>query len=255
MRPRFHAGDFAPDAAAASGTEDFIATLAPGRSKGPGALSDLHAAQQAMVMRSRISRFPAPSSRLDGSHLTDRTRVIHETVKMKGRKSFAQLHVGFVNVNADLLPNARRWLRQRDLIQIQPARTPLVHKEARSRIEPNGRGRNQLHDPKFVRVIRIGADGADPRNARGAYIFCLSVQRCSRASMLSARSCRRRPLGRQPMPPPICRPYGFTAIANGQSASVFDTKQAPTCSRADTDRQPCALLWPPAQTADTLSSR
>lgn len=40
-------------------------------------------------------------SRLDGSHLTDRTRVIHETVKMKGRRSFAQLHVGFVNVNAD----------------------------------------------------------------------------------------------------------------------------------------------------------
>jgi hypothetical protein len=33
--------------------------------------------------------------------LTDRTRVIHEMVKMKGRKSFAQLHVGFVNVNAD----------------------------------------------------------------------------------------------------------------------------------------------------------
>ena len=40
-------------------------------------------------------------SRRDGSHLTDRTRVLHDTVKMKGRKSFAHWHVGFVNVYAD----------------------------------------------------------------------------------------------------------------------------------------------------------
>jgi hypothetical protein len=40
-------------------------------------------------------------SRRDGSHLTDRTRVVHDTVKTKGRKSFAQWHIGFVNVNAD----------------------------------------------------------------------------------------------------------------------------------------------------------
>ena len=40
-------------------------------------------------------------SRRDGSHLTDRTRVIHETVRRKSRKAFRQLHVGFVNVNAD----------------------------------------------------------------------------------------------------------------------------------------------------------
>lgn len=39
-------------------------------------------------------------SRRDGSHLTDRTRVIHDTVNMRGRKTFARLHVGFVNVNA-----------------------------------------------------------------------------------------------------------------------------------------------------------
>jgi hypothetical protein len=39
--------------------------------------------------------------RRDGSHLTDRTRVIHETVNMKSRKSFARLHVGFVNINAN----------------------------------------------------------------------------------------------------------------------------------------------------------
>jgi hypothetical protein len=40
-------------------------------------------------------------SRRDGSHLTDRTRIIHDIVRMKGRKSFARMHVGFVNVNAD----------------------------------------------------------------------------------------------------------------------------------------------------------
>jgi hypothetical protein len=40
-------------------------------------------------------------SRRDGSHLTDRTRVVHDTVKMNGRKSFAHWHIGFVNVNAD----------------------------------------------------------------------------------------------------------------------------------------------------------
>lgn len=39
-------------------------------------------------------------SRQDGSHLTDRTRVIHDTVNRRGRKTFARLHVGFVNVNA-----------------------------------------------------------------------------------------------------------------------------------------------------------
>jgi hypothetical protein len=40
-------------------------------------------------------------SRGDGSHLTDRTRVIHDTVPRKARKTFAHLHIGFVNVNAD----------------------------------------------------------------------------------------------------------------------------------------------------------
>jgi hypothetical protein len=39
-------------------------------------------------------------SRRDGSHLTDRRRMIHEAVKTKGRKTFARVHVGFVNVNA-----------------------------------------------------------------------------------------------------------------------------------------------------------
>jgi len=40
-------------------------------------------------------------ARRDGSHLTDRTRVVPGTVKMKSRKTFARLHVGFVNVNAN----------------------------------------------------------------------------------------------------------------------------------------------------------
>jgi hypothetical protein len=39
-------------------------------------------------------------SRGDGSHLTDRTQVIHDTVRRKGRKTFARLHIGFINVNA-----------------------------------------------------------------------------------------------------------------------------------------------------------
>ncbi len=40
-------------------------------------------------------------SRRDGSHLTDRTRTIHDTVNMKSRKTFARLHIGFVNINAN----------------------------------------------------------------------------------------------------------------------------------------------------------
>ena len=34
-------------------------------------------------------------------HLTDRKRLINDTVEMKSRKTFAKMHVGFVNVNAD----------------------------------------------------------------------------------------------------------------------------------------------------------
>lgn len=39
-------------------------------------------------------------SRRDGSHLTDRSRVIRDTVNRRSRKRFAGVHVGFVNVNA-----------------------------------------------------------------------------------------------------------------------------------------------------------
>lgn len=39
-------------------------------------------------------------ARQDGSHLTDRTRVIHDAINLKSRKTLARLHVGFVNVNA-----------------------------------------------------------------------------------------------------------------------------------------------------------
>jgi hypothetical protein len=39
-------------------------------------------------------------SRQDGSHLTDRSRLIPDVINMKSRKTFARLHVGFVNVNA-----------------------------------------------------------------------------------------------------------------------------------------------------------
>lgn len=40
-------------------------------------------------------------TRRDGSHLTDRSRVLADTVGMKSRKTFARVPVGFVNVNAD----------------------------------------------------------------------------------------------------------------------------------------------------------
>lgn len=40
-------------------------------------------------------------SRRDGSHLTDRTRTIPDTVKMKSWRTFARLHVGYVNINAN----------------------------------------------------------------------------------------------------------------------------------------------------------
>jgi hypothetical protein len=38
--------------------------------------------------------------RPDGSHLTDRSRVIPDVINMKSRKTFVHVHVGFVNVNA-----------------------------------------------------------------------------------------------------------------------------------------------------------
>jgi hypothetical protein len=39
-------------------------------------------------------------ARRDGTHMTDRTRTIHDTVNMKSRRTFARLHIGFVNINA-----------------------------------------------------------------------------------------------------------------------------------------------------------
>ena len=39
--------------------------------------------------------------RRDGSHLTDRRRIIPDTVNMKSRKRYAGMLVGFVNVNAN----------------------------------------------------------------------------------------------------------------------------------------------------------
>lgn len=38
--------------------------------------------------------------RPDGSYLTGRSRLINDVVNMKSRKTFARLHIGFVNVNA-----------------------------------------------------------------------------------------------------------------------------------------------------------
>ena len=40
-------------------------------------------------------------ARRDGSHLTDRRRVIPDTVSMKSQKRYSGMLIGFVNVNAD----------------------------------------------------------------------------------------------------------------------------------------------------------
>ena len=40
-------------------------------------------------------------ARRDGSHLTDRKRVIPAIVNMKSRKTFAHMHIGFVNIYAN----------------------------------------------------------------------------------------------------------------------------------------------------------
>jgi hypothetical protein len=40
-------------------------------------------------------------SRRDGSHVTDRKRTIHDTVNTKSRRTFARLHIGFININAE----------------------------------------------------------------------------------------------------------------------------------------------------------
>jgi hypothetical protein len=40
-------------------------------------------------------------SRRDGSHLTDRKRVISDTINMKSRKTYPHMLVGFININAN----------------------------------------------------------------------------------------------------------------------------------------------------------
>lgn len=40
-------------------------------------------------------------ARRDGSHLTDRTQIIHGTVHTKSRRTFARMLVGFVNISAN----------------------------------------------------------------------------------------------------------------------------------------------------------
>lgn len=40
-------------------------------------------------------------ARRDGSRLTDRRRVISDTVNMKSRKRFAGMLIGLINVNAN----------------------------------------------------------------------------------------------------------------------------------------------------------
>jgi hypothetical protein len=40
-------------------------------------------------------------TRADGSPVTERRQTIRDTVKMKGRRTFARIHVGFINITAN----------------------------------------------------------------------------------------------------------------------------------------------------------
>jgi hypothetical protein len=40
-------------------------------------------------------------TRRDGSHLTDRKRIIHDTVNTRSQRTFARMLVGFVNISAN----------------------------------------------------------------------------------------------------------------------------------------------------------
>ncbi len=40
-------------------------------------------------------------TRDDGSPVTERRQTIHDTMKMKSRKTFARMHVGFINITAN----------------------------------------------------------------------------------------------------------------------------------------------------------
>jgi hypothetical protein len=61
-------------------------------------------------------------TRRDGSHLTDRSRLIHDTVNTKSHKTFVRMHVGFVNVNADKAKCA--------LVTAQPLPAPDTSRQA-----------------------------------------------------------------------------------------------------------------------------
>jgi hypothetical protein len=61
-------------------------------------------------------------TRRDGSHLTDRSRLIHDTVNTRSQKTFVRIHVGFVNVNADKAKCA--------LVTAQPLPAPDTSRQA-----------------------------------------------------------------------------------------------------------------------------
>jgi hypothetical protein len=61
-------------------------------------------------------------TRRDGSHLTDRSRLIHDTVSTRSQKTFVRMHVGFVNVNADKAKCA--------LVTAQPLPAPDTSRQA-----------------------------------------------------------------------------------------------------------------------------
>ena len=81
-------------------------------------------------------------TRRDGRHLTDRKRLIGDTVEMKSRKTFAKMHVGFVNVNADkakcaLVTASRAHLRAKN-----PRKSPISPEKVSTPVEPRGAARD-----------------------------------------------------------------------------------------------------------------
>ena len=84
---------------AARRSEDFLAVVAKGRARLQGAGDvTLRNANDYAVKDIEIA---CAFTRRDGSHLTDRKRVIPDTVNTKSRKVYRGMLVGFVNVNAN----------------------------------------------------------------------------------------------------------------------------------------------------------
>jgi hypothetical protein len=96
---RYRARRRAHGSGAGRRAENFIAVLAKGR-LGLESPDHLHPAQR-QRLRGRDIGIRCSFSRADGNPVTERRQTIHDTVKKKSRKTFARMHVGFINITAD----------------------------------------------------------------------------------------------------------------------------------------------------------